>query len=157
MMEIEVAERQTAAPVDGARLARVAQAIVRDHGPPACQISIAIVDDATIHRLNRQYLNHDYATDVLSFALERTPDRLEGEIVVSGETARAQAARYGWPPDHELLLYVIHGMLHLVGFDDQTPAEREAMRCAEDLYLEQCGVSRGPDVAERPATGGTCL
>lgn len=152
-MEIEVADQQAAAPVDAALLARVAAAILRDHGPPVCRISIAIVDDGTIHRLNRQYLHHDYATDVLSFVLERTADLLEGEIVVSGETARAQAARYGWPPGQELLLYVIHGLLHLVGFDDQTPAAEGAMRCAEDIYLKQCGVSRAHEMAERSTTG----
>jgi probable rRNA maturation factor len=154
MMDIEVADQQTATDVDAALLERVAVAIVRDHGPSTCHISIAIVDDDTIHRLNRQFLQHDYATDVLSFVLERSSDLLEGEIVVSGETARAQAARYGWPPDHELLLYVIHGLLHLVGWDDQTPAARDAMRCAEDHYLKQCGVSRGHEVTQRPTAGG---
>ncbi len=154
-MEIEVADQQTAAAVDAARLRRVAAAIVRDHGPPACRISIALVDDATIHQLNRQYLNHDYATDVLSFVLERTADWLEGEVVVSSETAVSQAVHYRWSPADELLLYVIHGLLHLVGFDDDTPAARDAMRCAEDVYLKQCGVSRASALPPRPTSGDT--
>lgn len=153
MIEIEVTDQQTATDVDGALLKRVAAAIVHDHGPSSWRISIAIVDDDTIHRLNRTYLHHDYATDVLSFVLERTAELLEGEIVVSGQMAQAQAARYGWSPHHELLLYVIHGLLHLVGYDDQTPAAREAMRCAEDRYLKQCGVSRGREVTRRPTAG----
>lgn len=155
MREIEVADQQTAVAVDAALLERAAAAILRDHGPPACRISIAIVDDHTIHRLNRQYLQHDYPTDVLSFVLERTADLLEGEVVVSAETARAQAARYAWSAHDELLLYVIHGLLHLVGYDDQTPAGREEMRCAEDRYLEQCAVARGRAAAARPTAGDT--
>jgi probable rRNA maturation factor len=155
MMEIEVADQQTATHVDAARLQRVAAAIVRDHGPPACRISIALVDDATIHRLNRQYLSHDYATDVLSFVLDQTADLLEGEIVVSGETAVSQAGHYQWSPADELLLYVIHGVLHLVGFDDHTPAARDAMRCAEDIYLKQCGVSRADALTQGPTSGDT--
>ncbi|MHB8970467.1 MAG: rRNA maturation RNase YbeY [Pirellulaceae bacterium] len=140
MIEIEIADQQTTVSVDRARLARAARAILQDHGPRTCRISIALVDDATIQTLNRQYLQHDYATDVLSFVLEETPDLLEGEIIVSGETAAAQAGEYDGTPAEELLLYVIHGILHLVGFDDQAEPAREEMRCAEAGYLKQSRV-----------------
>jgi probable rRNA maturation factor len=140
MIEIEIADQQTTVPVDRGRLARAARAVLQDHGPPTCRVSIALVDDSTIHTLNRQYLQHDYATDVLSFVLEETPDLLEGEIIVSGDTAAAQAGEYDCTPAEELLLYVIHGILHLVGFDDQTTQAREEMRCAEAVYLKQSRV-----------------
>jgi probable rRNA maturation factor len=140
MIEIEITDQQTSVPVDRDRLVRAARAILQDHGPATCRVSIALVDDPTIHALNRQYLKHDYATDVLSFLLEESPDLLEGEIVVSGETAATQAGEYDSTPADELLLYVIHGTLHLVGFDDQTDEAREQMRCAEALYLKQSRV-----------------
>ena len=139
MIEIEIANQQSKLAVDRELLVQAAQAILQDHGPSTCRVSIAIVDDPTIHTLNRQYLQHDYATDVLSFVLEQSDDLLEGEVIVSSDTALAQAGQYQSTPADELLLYVIHGLLHLVGFDDQTDALRENMRCAERTYLRQCG------------------
>ena len=141
MIEIEIANQQSNLAVDRERLVQAAQAILQDHGPATCRVSIAVVDDPTIHTLNRQYLQHDYATDVLSFVLEQTHDLLEGEVIVSGDTALAQADDYHSTPADELLLYVIHGLLHLVGFDDQTDALRKEMRCAEEVYLRQFGRS----------------
>jgi probable rRNA maturation factor len=103
-------------------------------------VSIAIVDDETIHRLNRQFLEHDYPTDVLSFALTEPP-HLEGEIVASIDTARREAAQAGWSTDDELLLYAVHGALHLVGHDDHDPADAAAMRIAERAVLARLGVA----------------
>ncbi len=74
---------------------------------------------------------------MLSFALEQDADHLDGEVIVSAETALAQAAEYGVEPESELLLYVIHGVLHLVGFDDKESAARDAMRAAEQRYWKQ--------------------
>ncbi len=137
MIDIEITDQQSILAVDTRQLEQVAHAILKDHGPPSVQASIAVVDDPTIHELNRRFLQHDYPTDVLSFVLEREAGHLEGEVVVSAETAQAQASEYGVTPEDELLLYVIHGVLHLVGFDDKSPAPRRQMRCAEQLYLKQ--------------------
>jgi probable rRNA maturation factor len=104
------------------------------------EISIAVVDDATIHLLNRQHLGHDYPTDVLSFPLEDSPDRLQGEIVVSADTAQQNAPDFGWSFTEELCLYVVHGALHLVGFRDKTTTEADLMRQAEREMLAQLGV-----------------
>ena len=133
---------------DSSLNASTATAIVRkilgDAGYRGGSISIAVVDDGQIHQLNRQYLDHDYPTDVLSFLLESDPATgyLEGEVIVSEETATQSAADYGWKPEAELLLYVIHGMLHLTGLDDQTPESRTAMQAAETRYLNQAGWER---------------
>jgi probable rRNA maturation factor len=104
-------------------------------GVASGEVSIAVVDDAEMHALNRQHLKHDYPTDVLSFLLERDGDRLEGEIVVSADYAAAEAERHGWPAENELLLYAVHGALHLVGYDDTSPAAAEAMRRQERAIL----------------------
>jgi probable rRNA maturation factor len=134
-MAIKIANQQGAVEVDRGRMRRAAAEILRDAGVDAPQLSIAIVDDATIHELNRRYLDHDYPTDVLSFLLERRGKRLDGEVVASAETALRCAAEYGWTADDELLLYVIHGTLHLVGHDDDTDEARSAMRREERRYL----------------------
>ena len=111
------------------------EAIVRDAGITDAQVSIAIVDDAAIAKLHEEYLNDPDPTDVLSFLLERSETSLEGEVVVSAETARANAPRYRATAEDELLRYVIHGTLHLVGYDDATTRKRAAMRKREEEYL----------------------
>jgi probable rRNA maturation factor len=110
-------------------------------------ISVAIVDDPTIHKLNREYLQHDYPTDVLSFALEREPPRLVGEIIVSVDTATEFAAEAGWSAADELVLYVVHGTLHLAGYEDKSPAAAAKMRAAELAVLRRLGISPSPSDA----------
>lgn len=108
---------------------------MRDADITDANISVAVVDDATIGRLHGQFLNDPSPTDVLSFTLERSPDYLEGEVVLSADTARANAARYRSTAEREALLYAIHGTLHLVGYDDATPSDRARMRRQEKKYL----------------------
>ncbi len=150
MLTIEISNRQSAVEVDRERMQQAAESILRDAGVAEAHLSLAVVDDDTIHQLNRQYLDHDYPTDVLSFLLERDAERLEGEVIVSAETAVRAAAEYSWPPGDELLLYVIHGTLHLVGHDDASPSERTAMQREERRYLVQFGLEppRKPSVSE---------
>jgi probable rRNA maturation factor len=126
--------------IDAARLAAAVQTALADARCEAATVSVAIVDDATIHRLNRQFLEHDYPTDVLSFPLAEPP-HLKGEIVTSVDTARREADSAGWRAEDELLLYVVHGALHLVGHDDYEPSEAAAMRAAERAVLARLGVA----------------
>ncbi len=140
MLTIEIANQQSAVAVDQQRMRQAVESILRDAGVANARLSLAVVDDDTIHQLNRQYLEHDYPTDVLSFLLEREGERLEGEVIVSADTALRTAAEYGWPPGDELLLYVVHGTLHLVGHDDTSSEERAAMQREERRYLVQFGL-----------------
>ncbi|MFC1597733.1 rRNA maturation RNase YbeY [Planctomycetota bacterium] len=140
VMTIEVANRQARLSVDEGRLVRAVEMILEEAGIAEGQVSVAVVDDATIHRLNRDYLEHDSATDVLSFELERAGERLEAEVVVSADTADETASRFGWSAADELLLYVIHGTLHLVGSNDQTSEERARMQARERVYLGRFGL-----------------
>jgi len=148
---IDVADRQAALEVDRRRIVQAVEMILRDAAMARAEISVAVVDDATIHDLNLQYLEHDYATDVLSFVLERAEDLLEGEVIVSAETAASQAPEFGWTPCEELLLYVIHGTLHLVGYDDGTSGDRAAMRSRECDCLVRLGIE---PPGEEPRAGG---
>jgi probable rRNA maturation factor len=128
--------------LDHARLKKAVRLILQDAGIQSAEISIAVVTDERMQELNRQYLQHDYPTDVLSFVLDHDPKAksLDGQIIVSSDYAAREAPRYGWTIDDELLLYVIHGCLHLAGHDDTTPEGKQAMRAAETSYLRQFGL-----------------
>jgi probable rRNA maturation factor len=139
MIEVSIANEQPAE-VDEPRLRLAIERVMAAEREGSATISLAIVDNAAIHALNRQFLEHDYPTDVLSFVLEDR-GQLEGEIVVSAEMAASEAARFGWTPADELLLYVIHGALHLVGYDDLEPEAAERMRAAEARHLAAFGLS----------------
>lgn len=139
-MTVAVANQQSVLTIDEDRIRRVATAILADAGYLAGELSVAIVDDPTIHALNARHLGHDYPTDVLSFPLLDEPPRIEGEVIVSADTARANAPEYGWPAESELLLYLVHGVLHLTGRRDKTDDETAAMRAAEARYLRSAGI-----------------
>ena len=126
------------------RLKKAVRAILQDGGILSADISIGIVTDERMHELNRQYLNHDYPTDVLSFVLthDKKHKSLEGEIIASSDYATREALRYGWTGNDELLLYIIHGCLHLVGYDDTTARAKKEMTEAETRYLKQFGLER---------------
>ena len=135
MITVEVTNNQTLVPVDEEQLRKAVRVILSEKAVANAQISVAVVDDATISELHQRFLGKDEPTDVLSFVLERDGDSLEGEVVVSAETAEVTAKWYDWPAEHELLLYAIHGTLHMVGYDDATPEQRAGMRKAERAYL----------------------
>jgi probable rRNA maturation factor len=158
--EISVANEQSRHLVDEQQLYEAVRSVLRDSKFTSASVSVAVVDDATIHDLNRRYLDHDWPTDVLSFVLEQSGDHLEGEVIISADAAAAAAAETGWPAPAELLLYVIHGALHLTGFGDQSPAEMKRMRRAEAEHLRKLGfdVSRldaGPPGHAEPAAADT--
>jgi probable rRNA maturation factor len=137
LITVSITNRQKKLSLDRRRMRRVVQQIVRDAGIEEATISIAVVDDPTIAKLHDEFLNDPEPTDVLSFILERSQGVLEGEVVVSAETAMASAPRFGCTAEDELLLYVIHGTLHLVGYDDKTPRKRSLMRKREREYRKE--------------------
>jgi rRNA maturation RNase YbeY len=96
---------------------------------PACEIAVSFVSDAQIADCNRRWLGHAGPTDVLTFDLRDDPRSPVpcGEIVVSRDTARREARARGHSPRREALLYVVHGVLHLLGYDDARPAGRRRM------------------------------
>ena len=147
-----VANEQASLAIDEERLIAAARTILAESEYPSATVSIAVVDDPTIHALNVQYLKHDYPTDVLSFVLEASPECVEGELVVSTDTAIREAPEAGWTASDELLLYVIHGTLHLVGYDDHEPADQVEMYAAEAHYLQRMGLALPNDDFRWPAT-----
>ncbi len=140
-IQIDIADENSPIPLDVERLRSAIVGVLADAGVTTAEVSLAIVDDATIQRVNARFLQHDRPTDAISFLLESGPGSLEGEIVVSAETAAATAGRFGWSAHDELLLYVIHAALHLVGYDDAGPDALAAMRERERHYLSRFGLT----------------
>jgi probable rRNA maturation factor len=142
-LSVEIAAEVPLAPAHRKRLTQAVLRVLTDAGIREGEVSIAIVDDERMHELNRQYLNHDYPTDVLSFVLEQDEagKHLDGQIIASAAYAAREAARYGWEAEDELLLYSIHAALHLVGHDDHEPEGQQAMRAAEAKYLAEFGLT----------------
>jgi len=150
-LALDITDQQSLLTVDHDRLRAAIARVLTAEQIVSAEISLALVDDAQIHRVNREFLGHDYATDVISFVLndeaspldeehssrlaESAPRRLEGELIVSTETALREAAAHGWTPADELLLYVVHGLLHLCGYDDLTDEARPVMRAREREVL----------------------
>lgn len=136
MTRIDVANRQRILRINRKRLATAVQRALELAGLERAEVSIAIVDNATIAQLHGQYLGDPTPTDVLSFVLECGPAGIEGEVIVSAETASDCAARFGWSPADELLLYAVHGTLHLAGYRDATADQRNIMRRQERAVLK---------------------
>ena len=138
---VTIACPQEIVEVDRGRMREAARAVLEGEGVHDAQISLAFVDNATIHQLNQRYLGHDEPTDVLSFPLsEENSKRLAGELVIGAEVAKEQAASRGHDLQAELALYVIHGLLHLCGHDDATPEAAAQMRQRERHYLRELGL-----------------
>src|SRR5262245_31934394 len=135
MINVTLLNRQKRRAIRSNRLRDGVRTVLAGERIREADVSIAVVDDRTIHRLNRRFLNHDQPTDVLTFCLNDDGTPLDGEIVVSAETAEGAAFDVGWTLADELLLYVIHGALHLTGYDDSTTSARRRMRSLEGRYL----------------------
>lgn len=133
---IAVSNAQRRVPIPEADVRRVAARLLKGRS-----LSIAFVTDAAIRRINRRFLGHDWATDVISFPLDSD---LLGELVISAPYARAEARKRGIPEREELLRYVVHGILHLLGYDDRSPADRKRMWARQERELREAGI-RNPE------------
>lgn len=99
---------------------------------PLCHLAtleVALVDDATSDRVHRDFMDIEGPTDVITFH--------HGEIVIGAEVARRQAAEYDEPFGREILRYLVHGLLHLAGHEDDDPGERSAMEAAQETIVAQ--------------------
>ena len=113
-----------------ARIKDVAASYVRKVG----DVGYMFVNDEKILETNREYLGHDYYTDIITFDYDEA-DRINGDLVISLDTVRTNAEKFGKNYDEELHRVIIHGILHLCGINDKGPGEREIMEAAEDKAL----------------------
>lgn len=160
---IEISDQQSLLLTHPERLREVVQRVLVEEMVTSAEISLALVDDAAIHQVNLDFLGHDFPTDVISFLLDESgesasscdspgqsasagvdgsvsvqrvrPGRLEGELIVSTETAIRESVNHGWSAEDELVLYIVHGLLHLCGYDDLTDEARPLMRVRERQLL----------------------
>lgn len=110
-------------------------------GAPTRELSLALVGDTTMSGLHVEFMGIEGTTDVLTFELERDGPRVSGgEVVICVDEARRQARARKLKPERELLLYAVHGMLHLAGYDDRTATAYQEMHRREDQVLRRLGV-----------------
>lgn len=126
---------------------QAARRLLREANLSTAQVDILLTDDAEVHSLNLRYRGHDKPTDVLSFAQRDMADdapqkptvaeepELLGDVVISVDTAARQADEHGVSIDQELALLTVHGILHLVGYEDETEAGAHAMHEREKELL----------------------
>ena len=124
---------------------RVVEEVLKAEGVrgPA-QVSVLLCGEATMRGLNARYRRRDYPTDVLSFAQDE-PDRetggLLGDVVVCLPVAQRQAKEYGHSTWAEVILLLVHGVLHLLGYDDGRPGDRQEMLARQEEILGRLGVA----------------
>ena len=136
---VEVSNRQRRLRIDARRLAEIATRVLELLHATSTRLSIVLVDDAMIARLNTQYHHALGPTDVLSFDYGEG----EGELIVSVDHAITQARRFHTTPARELALYVVHGILHLHGHDDLGARDRRRMRAGERRLMASLAGSPG--------------
>ncbi|MBQ9668510.1 MAG: rRNA maturation RNase YbeY [Prevotella sp.] len=108
--------------------------VAQTYGKRVGEVGYLFCDDERILEVNREYLQHDYYTDIITFDYCEG-DELNGDLVISLDTVRSNAEQFGKDYDEELHRVIIHGILHLCGLNDKGPGERELMEAAEDRAL----------------------
>lgn len=108
--------------------------VAATHSRRVGNLNYLFVSDEDILSANRQFVNHDYYTDIITFDYSHG-DKIAGDIMISVDTVASNADKFGVPYFKELLRVIIHGVLHLVGINDKGPGEREIMEAAENEAL----------------------
>ena len=138
MLSISVTNQCESIRADKSLMRRAAETVLKGEGIAAAKISLAFVDDATSERLNKQFLDHEGPTDILTFPMGSKP--LQGELVIGAEVGQRVAQEKEHDPQYEFALYVIHGLLHLCGYDDKKSEPLREMRQQEAHYLKLLGL-----------------
>ena len=110
------------------------RAVAQEYGRRIGDVAYIFCSDEKILEVNRQFLNHDYFTDIITFDYDEA-DMLNGDLFISLDTVRTNAQQFGQPYERELRRVIVHGILHLCGINDKGPGEREQMEQAENKAL----------------------
>ena len=119
-------------------VSRWVRQVAASYGRRVGEIGYLFCDDEKILEVNREYLSHDYYTDIITFDYT-DGDVINGDLVISLDTVRSNAGLFGKAYDDELMRVIIHGILHLCGINDKGPGERELMEAAENKALAMYG------------------
>ncbi len=135
-MILYIAENTEMPTFEEQKLNRWIEETVTGYGKKTGDIAYIFCDDKRILEINKQYLQHDYYTDIITFD-DTVGNRISGDIFISIDTVKANAEEYGVGFEDELHRILIHGILHLCGNDDKSPELRVDMTAKENLALEQ--------------------
>ena len=128
---------------------RVVAAALAHGGRPGIEIEVVFVDDPTLTEMHARFLDDPTPTDVITFDLGEEGGGPAGELYVSVDCAAREARARQVPLERELALYLVHGALHLCGFDDHEAEQRTRMRAAEALVLQGLGYPEDPSPHDR--------
>lgn len=137
-MIVEIANLQKHYRIKSSNIKRAVKEVLRKEGRDA-RLSIVLVDNSRIKELNKQYFNSDEVTDVISFPLSNNKNSLSGEVIVSVETAVDTAGKRNISVEGEIVLYILHGILHLLGYDDGNEGNARVMHEEESKILKTLG------------------
>jgi len=132
-VRIQIENRQRKLKILKRPLRKIAQKILSDLGYPEAELSILILDNPGIQEINRDYLQRDRPTNVISFAMQEgaggaVQPQLLGDVVISAQRAAEDAAEAAIPFEHELVFLLLHGILHLLGYDHERGSQEDAER-----------------------------
>ena len=144
-IEIEITQTDHPLDIDTRQLRRTANHVIEQSSCTSAAVSLVIVNNHTITQLQKEYFNQPEPTDVLSFDLRdnlHDDTALDCEIIINAQRALEVAQAQNLDPLAELNLYLVHGLLHQLDCDDQTPREAKAMHKKEDQLLQQLGFGK---------------
>jgi len=144
MLTINISSSQRALRPPRKKITALVEFVASVESAPLDEVDIAIVTSRRIAALNRRYLRHSGATDVLSFDLSVPGDGIIAQVIVCGDVAVREARSRRIGPQRELMLYIVHGLLHVMGYDDTTPQAAEKMRARQEELLEAFLASYDP-------------
>lgn len=143
-MKVAVRNLQKRIPVSPKRITKTVLKILSEEGiKKSGEITVCFVDDPKIRELNLKYLGKNNPTDVIAFDMPepKSPDEIFADIVISADRAIDNAEAFHTSPLYELYLYVIHGVLHILGYDDKSKKDRLIMRKKEESLLKVLSLS----------------
>jgi probable rRNA maturation factor len=124
---------------DESKIINWLQVVAKREGNNIVALSFIFCDDEYLHEMNVEYLNHDTLTDVITFQYSETEVDVEGDIFISIDRIKENAATYNVTMQHELNRVMVHGTLHLLGYADKSPEEKALMTEKENEYLDLLG------------------
>ena len=122
-------------PVSQRSVRALVSRVIRNEKSKLCSLEVNFVDNFSIKKINKKFLNHNFYTDIITFPYNNSKNGLDGEIVISLDMVKKNAVSYGVAYKQELKRVIIHGCLHLTGYDDKTKSDQELIRCKENSYM----------------------
>ena len=139
-MKLEIIDLQKLQPINKDKIKKIIKSVLKVEKKDA-ELNVVFIDNKTIKQINNTFLRHNYATDVLSFSYDEPSfkNNVKGEIIVSVEMAGKLSRRYGYEVEGEIVLYLVHGLLHLLGYDDKRKKDAKKMHQREGELLSALG------------------